>query len=84
MANYIVAYDISEQSKQEGRDQAVRDSLERNHARHVQLSVWLLKSASTASQIYGVIARHLIMTRDYLLVAEYNPDDIKRGGPPVP
>lgn len=84
MASYIIAYDISERSASEGRADDVRDLLERNNARHAQLSVWLLQSASTANQIYEALARHLVMARDRLLVTEYNPDDIKRGGPPVP
>lgn len=75
MTQYIVTYDISQQSELEGRADDVRQSLEHNNAQHIQLSVWILASTSTARQIYDAIARHLVMSRDRLFVAEYTDNN---------
>jgi len=73
MARFVISYDLRKPNYTEADYQDLYDELDTLDAKHIQDSVWAVKSTSSASEIFEALWRHM-HKKDRLLVVGTTTD----------
>jgi hypothetical protein len=74
MSRYVISYDLRKPNYTERDYEELYAELDALGAKHIQDSVWAVRSESDAAEIYDALWQHMHQAKDRLLVVRADGD----------